>query len=155
MKLPLTSGLNRRGFTLLEVIVTIIAAGILAAFFVQFMGTAMSRASASMERVQAESGGEATVERITADFVAAMNSDPTNAFDTLTTNIDNGIYDDTPNGIDVTYIYVSFDGAGILVDETPDITTTLQITVELDSGNDMVFLLGESRTAADQPLVRF
>lgn len=154
MRPILKSRSNRQGFTLMEVIVTIMAAGILAAFFVQFMGTAMSRASESMERVLAESGGEATVETIIADYVASMNSDPAGTFTTLTTSINNNNYNNSSAGVSVSYNYITFDSGGNVNPEAFP-TDTLQITVQLTGGNDMVFLLGQSRTAAGQPLIRY
>ena len=154
MRPILKSRSNRQGFTLMEVIVTIMAAGILAAFFVQFMGTAMSRASESMERVLAESGGEATVETIIADYVASMNSDPASTFTTLTTSINNNNYNNSSAGVSVSYNYITFDSGGNVSPEAFP-TDTLQITVQLTGGNDMVFLLGQSRTAAGQPLIRY
>lgn len=154
MKDRLKTSSNRQGFTLMEVIVTIMAAGILAAFFVQFMGTAMSRASVSMERVLAESGGEAVVETIIADYVASMNSNPTGTFTTITTSIDNNNYNNSSAGISVNYGYITFDSGGNMSTEAFP-TDTLQITVQLAGGNDLVFLLGQSRTAAGQPPIRY
>jgi prepilin-type N-terminal cleavage/methylation domain-containing protein len=147
---------NRRGFTLMEVIVTIMAAGILAAFFVHFMGTSLSSASDSVSRVQAESRGEAAAEEIIADYVLAMNSaTPLNTLGTITANIDAGLYDKTAFDIDVRWEYIQFDGSGSEVSVPPPTTTdTLKITVE-GSGNNHVFLLGQSRTAGGQPMVYY
>ena len=146
---------NRQGFTLIEVIVTIIAAGILAAFFVNFMGTSLSSASDSVTRVQAESGGEAAVERIIADYVLAMNSNnPTGALSTITTDIDGGTYDNAAINIDVAWEYIEFDSGGNEVPVSPGPTNTVKVTV-LAPGNNQVFLLGQSRTATTQPMIHY
>jgi len=143
-----------RGFTLIEVIATIIAAGILAAFFVNFMGTAMSRASDSVARVRSESAGQAAVEQIIADYVTAMNSNPSGALGLITANVDNGSYNTA--GIHVNWAYIEFDQAtGDEVAPPPVAGDKLKITVRADNGNDQVFLLGQSRTAGDQPYIRF
>lgn len=147
---------NRQGFTLVEVIVTIIAAGILAAYFVNFMGTSLTSASKSVARVQGESGGEAAVESIISDYVRAMNANtPANALSTITANIDTNKYDDAAIGIDVKWAYIQFDGGGNEAVVLPPATTnTLKITVE-GPGNEQVFLLGQSRTAGGQPKIYY
>lgn len=142
------------GFTLIEVIATIIAAGVLAAFFVHFMGTAMSRASDSVARVQSEAAGQAAVERIIADYVTAMNDDPGGALGIIADNIDTNVYNAA--GIDVRWAYVEFDPAtGNEVSPAPTSGDKFKITVQAKDGNDQIFLLGQSRTAAGQPPVRF
>jgi hypothetical protein len=139
----------------MEVIVTIMAAGILAAFFVHFMGTSLSSASDSVTRVQAESGGEAIVERIIADYVFAMNgNNPAGALSTITTNIDNDIYDNTAIKINVVWEYIEFNSGGNEVPVSPGPTNTVKVTV-LAPGNNQVFLLGQSRTATTQPLIHY
>jgi prepilin-type N-terminal cleavage/methylation domain-containing protein len=144
---------NRRGFTLMEVIVTIMAAGILAAFFVHFMGTSLSSASDSVTRVQAESGGEATVERIIADYVLAMNSgSPAGELVTISDNIGSNIYDDAAANIQVVRNFIEFDAGGNEVDNGLNPTNTLKVTVQVE-GNNQVFLLGQARTAGTQPSI--
>jgi hypothetical protein len=138
----------------MEVIVTIMAAGILAAFFVHFMGTSLSSASDSVARVLAESGGEATVERIIADYVLEMNSgSPAGALNIIKTSIDSNSYNNAAID-DVTAEYIEFDSGGNVVTVTTGPTTTLQVTVEVE-GNDHVFLLGQARTAGAQPLIHY
>ena len=52
------------GFTLVEIIVTIVAAGILGAIFVNFMGTALESSWNSVEIARDESGVEFLMEQI-------------------------------------------------------------------------------------------
>ncbi|MGD9080387.1 MAG: prepilin-type N-terminal cleavage/methylation domain-containing protein, partial [Desulfobacterales bacterium] len=61
--------MNSKGFTLVEIIVTIVAAGILGAIFVHLMGTALNASWNSVEIVRDESNGEGVMERIIADYV--------------------------------------------------------------------------------------
>ena len=146
---------NRQGFTLMEVIVTIIAAGILAAFFVHFMGTSLSSATDSVTRVQAESGGAATVERIIADYVLAMNAgNPTNALGAISSSIGSNSYDDAVSQITVTRNYIEFDAGGNEVDRGLTATNTLKVTVGVQ-GNNHIFLLGQARTTGTQPLIHY
>jgi prepilin-type N-terminal cleavage/methylation domain-containing protein len=97
-----------KGFTLVEIIVTIVAAGILGAIFVNLMGTALNSSWNAVEIVRDESNGEGVLERIIADYVADINSDPGNALSNLVTNY-NG---KTIDGITITTQYIYFDSSG-------------------------------------------
>ena len=132
------------------------AAGILAAFFVHFMGTSLSSASESVARVQTESGGEAIVERIIADYVFAMNSNsPGGALTTITGNIDGDTYDNPAINLDVSWEYIGFDAGGNEIPITPGPSNTIKITVQAVDGNDHVFMLSQSRTASTQPSIHY
>ncbi len=93
----------------MEIIVTLVAAGILGAIFIQYMGTALDASWNAVEIVRDESGGEGVMEEIIADFVEQMNSDPVNALGTIVTNNSNPI---KKYGENVTMQYIVFDGAG-------------------------------------------
>jgi Tfp pilus assembly protein PilE len=99
---------NSKGFTLVEIITTIIAAGILGVIFVNFMGTALTSSYNSVEIARDEAGAEALMEQIVAEYVADINSNPAAALNNLDTNY-NG---QTINGIDITTQYIEFDGSG-------------------------------------------
>jgi len=87
-----------------EVIVTIIAAGILGAFFIQFMGTAMSRSALAVENVRVEASAEALMEQIVADYVAEINkSNPSSALATIKAK---------SYGSGVTMEYINFNASG-------------------------------------------
>jgi prepilin-type N-terminal cleavage/methylation domain-containing protein len=122
------------GFTLVEVIVTIIAAGILGAFFIQFMGTAMSRSALAVENVRVEAAAEALMEQIVADYVAEINkSNPSSALATIKAK---------SYGSGVTMEYINFNASG--GEEAAGTSRTLKVTVSAP-GNDLITLLTESR----------
>lgn len=100
--------IGSEGFTLVEIIVTIVAAGILGVIFIQFMGTALEASWNAVEIVRDESTGESVMEQIIADYVADINSDPGNALNNVVTNY-NG---QTINGINITTQYIVFDASG-------------------------------------------
>jgi prepilin-type N-terminal cleavage/methylation domain-containing protein len=136
------------GFTLVEVIVTILIAAIMGAFFIQFMGTAMSRSVRAIENVRDEASAEKVMEQIVADYVAEINkNDPTAALGTIKgRSYGNG-------QIIVNMGYVTFlSGAK----QTTTLSRTLQVTVQAP-GTDLVTLLTESRQAGppDSPPVAF
>jgi prepilin-type N-terminal cleavage/methylation domain-containing protein len=139
------------GFTLVEVIVTIIAAGILGAIFINFMGTAMSKSTRSIEYVQGEALAEATLERIVADYVYEINRDPANALATMKSRGDAATY-----GSNVTMQYITFVVSGTTANEnilTSGTSATLKVTVTAE-GNDLTTLLTNSRLA-NSPAVAF
>lgn len=97
-----------KGFTLVEIIVTIVAMGILGAIFINFMGTALNSSWNAVEIARDEAGAEALMEQIIGEYVADINSDPTNALGNIVTNYGG----QTINGITVTTQYITFDGSG-------------------------------------------
>lgn len=100
---------SAKGFTLVEIIVTIVAAGILGAIFINFMGTALSSSWNAVEITRDEAGAEALMEQIIGEYVALINgNNPADALSTIVTNY-NG---QTVNGINVTTQYIDFDAGG-------------------------------------------
>jgi prepilin-type N-terminal cleavage/methylation domain-containing protein len=108
MKYLKTKIICSKGFTLVEVIVTILAAGILGVIFIQLMGTALSAGWNAVEIVRDEANAEKVMEQIIADYVAHINNDPAAALDNMVTNY-NG---QTIDGILITTQYIVFDGSG-------------------------------------------
>jgi prepilin-type N-terminal cleavage/methylation domain-containing protein len=100
--------IGSKGFTLVEIIVTILAAGILGVIFANLMGTALTSSYNAVEIARDEAGTEALMEQIVAEYVADINSNPATALNSLVTTY-NG---QTINGIDITTQYIEFDGSG-------------------------------------------
>jgi len=105
LKTKITSS---KGFTLIEVIATIIAAGILGAIFIQLMGTALTSGWNAVEIVRDEANAEKVMEQIIGDYVEKINSDPATALNNMVTNY-NG---KTIDGVRITTQYIDFDGSG-------------------------------------------
>jgi prepilin-type N-terminal cleavage/methylation domain-containing protein len=137
---------DQKGFTLVEVIATIIATAILGVIFINFMGTAMSKSVRSVEMVQGEASAEAVLERIIADYVLKMNQNNATALGLIKTDIDNKIYGDN-----VTAVYIIFDSGGNEAADTAGLNRTLKVTVAA-AGNDLVTLLTRSRSANSPPV---
>jgi prepilin-type N-terminal cleavage/methylation domain-containing protein len=134
--------MRRAGFSLLEVIVTIVVASILAALMVQFAGTALLRSADPVDRVRDEADVEAITEKIVSDYVKEINSDPANALSTLK--------DVNDYGANVTMSYIEFDGAGLETVPPPAVSDTLKVTVQ-GTGYSLTTLLTQSRTQSDDP----
>jgi prepilin-type N-terminal cleavage/methylation domain-containing protein len=131
-------GCSNKGFTLIEVIVTIVAMGIMGVIFMNFMGTAMSRSTRSIELVRGEARAEAVAEAIIADFVYEMNRNPSGTFAALQAK---------NYGSDVTVRlddYISFNSSGGIIAPLNNNTLRVRVTV-IDTGNSLTFLLTKNR----------
>ncbi len=142
---PLTKGGQggfAPGFTLVEVIVTILMAAIMGAFFIQFMGTAMSKSTRAIENVRDEAAAERVMEQIVADYVAEINkANPAAALGTIRGRS----YGTSQISVNMGYITFTLAGAK----QTATLSRTLEVSVRpvLAPGSEMVTLLTESRQA--------
>ncbi len=114
-----------KGFTLVEVIATIVAAGILGVIFIQFMGTAMDSSWNAVEIVRDEAGGEGVMEQIIADYVEAINSSPAGALQTIVDKITNNDY-----GGNVTWNYIEFNSSGDEINRGAVATDNLKVVLQ-------------------------
>jgi prepilin-type N-terminal cleavage/methylation domain-containing protein len=105
---------SSKGFTLVEIIVTLVAAGILGAIFIQYMGTALDASWNAVEIVRDESNGERLMEQIIADYVEDINKD-LDALGNIVTTYDGQTFYD----VNVTTQYIVFDGSGNEVASVP------------------------------------
>jgi prepilin-type N-terminal cleavage/methylation domain-containing protein len=147
-----------KGFTLVEIIVTIVAAGILGAIFVNLMGTALNASWNSVEIVRDESNGERVMERIIAEYVALINNDP----DTALSTIDN-YHNQTMNGIKITANYILFDAGGneVIIGPPPATGENLKFVLQAPSQvapairfrYPLTAILTKSRTANNDQIV--
>jgi prepilin-type N-terminal cleavage/methylation domain-containing protein len=134
------------GFTLVEVIATILMTAILSAVFINFMGSAMSRSVRSVEMVRGETDAESVLERITADYVLKMNQDSATALGLMETAINT-----PPPSVyrpDVSARYVYFDAGGNELLDTSTSPRTLEVRVAA-AGNDLIVLLAQTRNPSN------
>lgn len=136
------------GFTLIEIIVTILLASVLAALMFQFMGTTLTGSSGPVETVRDGAAMEALMEAVISDYVKRINTDPSTALGLMKTDADTLVY-----GSEVTMAYIAFDPSG---NETPSgtATNTLKVTVQL-TGYSLMTLLTKSRKDSDDPVSKF
>jgi len=144
------AGIRNKGFTLVEVIVTILVTAILSSIFINFMGTAMSRSVRSVEIVQGEADAESVLERITADYVLRTNQNSATALGLMEAAINTppkSIY-----GPDVSARYVYFDAGGneLLYTGASPLTLEVKVTAE---GNDLIVLLAKTRNPNSPPVL--
>jgi len=136
------------GFTLIEIIVTILLASVLAAMMFQFMGTTLTGSFGPVETVRAEATMERLMEAVISDYVKRMNTDQSTAVGSMKTDADALVY-----GSEVTMAYIAFDSSG---NETPSgtATNTLKVTVQV-AGRRLITLLTKSRKYSDDPVSKF
>jgi prepilin-type N-terminal cleavage/methylation domain-containing protein len=138
---------NTHGFTLVEIIATIIVMGILAAFFIHFMGTAMDDSWKSVELVTGEAQAEAKIEEIVAYFTSKINdnADLANALSKVATEF----------ASDATFQYIVFNSAtGNEENDISGSNRNLKVTVEAP-GNDLTTILTTSRINSSDPMVNY
>ena len=135
---------SQNGFTLIEVIATIIVMGILAAFFIHFMGTALNDSWRSVELVADEAEAEAMLETIIAFYTSKINEDPDNAL---------SVVKSSDFGSNVSMKYIIFN-AGNEVVVNPTTSNNLKVVVEAP-GHDLTTILTKSRTDSKDPPVNY
>jgi hypothetical protein len=136
-----------------EIIVTIVAAGILGVIFVHLMGTALNASWNAVEIVRDEAGAEALMEEIIADYVADINKD-LDALGNIVTKY-NG---QTIDGITITTQYIYFDAGG---NEQSGGTDNLKVVLQapgqvspaIAGRYSMTTILTKSRTTNDQIVI--
>jgi prepilin-type N-terminal cleavage/methylation domain-containing protein len=133
------------GFTLVEVIATIIAIGILAAFFIHFMGTAMNQSWKSVELVAGEGEAEGKMEEIIAYYTSKINDNPENALSIVVSQFD-GV-------ATMKYIKFSTTNGDEMVDTSPD-PWNLKVTIEAP-GNILSTVLTKSRSNSSDSKVNY
>jgi prepilin-type N-terminal cleavage/methylation domain-containing protein len=149
MRGAMARGNSSRGFTLVEVILTLIAAGILSVFFVNYMGAALDFSWKSVEIVTSEAETEGKMEEIIAYYTSKINDDPDTALASVV-SIYNG---QSINNILVTTKYIEFNSSGDEIDPSPSLSSVLKVSAK-GPANELVMILTESR-GTDDPKVRY
>jgi prepilin-type N-terminal cleavage/methylation domain-containing protein len=153
---------DKRGFTLIEIIVSLVVAGILSVFYFHFMGTAMNHSWQSVELVAGEAEAALIMETIIADYTDLINNIPgsgpplgTSLSTIKGTNYLNEVGLTIYYVTGVTMVYVKYDSGGNLVELSgADTSNYLKVTVHAP-GNDLTTILSQSRTKTSDPAVFF
>lgn len=112
------------GFTLVEGIVALVLAGVLCVVFLNIFGTPLTSSGYAVHRVVDEHDVENALERVEADYVQTLNTNPSGVLATIKTAIDGGTYGANPV---LTTQYVTFN-AGVET-ASGSSTRTLKVTV--------------------------
>ena len=150
---------SQKGFTLLEIILTLVAAGVMAVFYFHFMGTAMDFSWRSVELVEGEARAEGLMEMIIAEYVEQINlppQAPPNDALTFIRNRESFYEDETQTDFagTVTMEWITYDSAGNETVVSPGPTNNLKVTV-VAPGSNFTTILTNSRSDTDNPIVYF
>jgi len=148
MKLAKSITHSNKGFTLIEIIVSIIAIAILGYIFSHLMGTAMSNSYKSVELVAGEAEAEGKLNEVITSYIKEMNKDP----DAALSVVMGTSYD---FGGTVTMQYIKFDlGGNEITSGVPGTpSNTVKVTVDAP-GKDFITIITKSRDSYD-PVVRY
>ena len=128
---------NNRGFTLIEIIISLIVAGIMGAILVTFTGTALQRSSKGAFDMVEFYRRNQILDNITADYRANIIHRTDTALNVLVTDIAAGNYDD-PGFASVTAQYIAYTTSSPPVEQTTTGGGYLKVTVTPASGIDGV-----------------
>jgi len=141
MKIKSSLLTKNQGFTLLEVVITLIVGSILGAILVQFMGTSMKNSFAPVIMVQDGSGVHEIMEKMNSDYKMRLMTSTDNPLDDFKTDVENGWnIANTPyfGAYTVVTKYITFTGGA--EDAIEDATELRVLKVEITHG-------GQSLTA--------
>lgn len=142
-------GNSSGGFTLVEVILTLVAAGIMSVFFINFLGAALDFSWKSVEIVTSDAETQGKMEEIIAYYTSKINDIPDTALSVIVSEY-NG---QSTNDILVTTQYIGFDSSGNEMDPPPSVSDLLKVTAK-GHANELVTILTDSRDSGD-PAVRY
>ncbi len=144
------------GFTLIEVIVTIVVGAIVGVVFFVYMGDQLTHSSDPIDITRNEGVAEMWMERIMSDYVQEMNAATyTTALATIyARNYTAGIYN-MPASVTLTRTYVTYDAGGNEVAVTGGGTSNnLKVTVKA-SGYGLTTVLTAERVTSGDPVTYY
>jgi prepilin-type N-terminal cleavage/methylation domain-containing protein len=123
---------NKKGFTLIEVIVTLVVAAILAALFVTLMGKNLTGSPVSAVRAQNHYALIGVVEEMIIDYNQLMNAGNADVLGTLRTHIQLGnVGGNVPYFGQYTQVtgFITFNAATHIEQASAIATNTLKVTI--------------------------
>jgi prepilin-type N-terminal cleavage/methylation domain-containing protein len=156
MRLVWKSPLSRQGFTLIEVIITIVIGAILGSLVVSQLGTSLFHSADSVFVVRNEGLAEAWLERIISDYVKELNSaNYASVLATIKARDYSAAPYNMPASVTLTRTYVTYDAAGV---ETTvggvGTSTNLKVTVQMGE-NKLTSLLTAERSSGSDPYATY
>jgi prepilin-type N-terminal cleavage/methylation domain-containing protein len=140
------------GFTLIEVIVSLVVGAIMGVILLSYMGTQLIHSGDPVNIARAEGAAEMWMERIISDYVKEMNAATcVTALATIYTRTVNGTYYNMPASVTLTRTYVTYDAAGTEVPiSSPGTSTNLKVTVQAGGYGLTSILTAERVTCSGQ-----
>jgi prepilin-type N-terminal cleavage/methylation domain-containing protein len=147
----------QNGFTLIEVIVSLVVGAIVGLILLSYMGTQLSHSADPVNIARAEGAAEMWMERIISDYVQEMNT-PVSYTTALATIFARDYTVDPynmPATVTLTRTYVTYNGAGDEVAVTGGGTSTnLKVTIQA-GGYSLTSILTAERVTSGDPVTYF
>ena len=140
MKIKSSLLTKNQGFTLLEVVITLIVGSILGAILVQFMGTSMKNSFEPVIMVQNGYGGHEIMEKLNSVYKMRLMTSTDDPLGDFKTDVDNGmlpLVDPVIGHYSATTGYIEFIG-GV---EAPDTTEPRILKVQITHGSQSLTAL--------------
>lgn len=159
MRISRKSRTPQAGFTLIEVIVSIVVGAIVGVILLTYMGTQLIHSGDPINIARAEGAAEMWMERIMSDYVQEMNtpasSTPnyTMALATIYDRTIDGTYYNMPASVTLIRTYVTYDGAGNEV-AAGGASTNLKVTVQA-GGYGLTSILTAQRVTSGDPVTYY
>lgn len=142
---------QKEGFTLIEMIITIVIIGIAATVSLTYFGTALTQSSNFQGGLMQSQRIESTMEQVVSDYISQVNTDTAGVpnYQNILTTLQNNTYDLPAAGgaaaVTVTMDQVRFNGGNLVSASGTDSDILLRVTVT-SGGQSLVNLLSRSRT---------
>ncbi len=142
------------GFTLIEVIITILVAAIIGSLVFMQLGTSLTHSADSVFTVRNEAQAEAWLERIIADYVKELNGvNFATALATIQARDYTAAPYNMPATVTVTRTYVTYDAGGAEV-PAAGTSTNLKVTVQAGAAR-LTSLLTAERSSGSDPYATY
>ena len=153
MKHPRITLLTQTGFTLVEIIITIVVGAIVGIMVISYMGTQLTHSGDPIIIARNEGVTEMWMERITSDYVKQMNTPV--VYTTTLATIFSRDYTiapyNMPASVTLTRSYITYDAAGNEVAVTGGGTSTnLKVTIQAGGYGLTAIFTAERTTDGDQ-----
>lgn len=147
----------QQGFTLIEVIISLVTSAIIGVIFLAFMSTQLMHSGDPVIVAREEGAAEAAMEQILSDYVKEMNK--TGGYETALATIYSRDYKATPYSIptrvSVTKTYIAYDNSGNEVAASGGSSSDcLKLTVKAN-GHGLTSILSASRATDGDPPIFF
>jgi prepilin-type N-terminal cleavage/methylation domain-containing protein len=143
------------GFTLIEVIVSIVVGAIMGVILLSYLGTQLTQSGDPINIARSEGAAEMWMERIISDYVQEMNT-PVSYATALATifarDYTTGIYN-MPASVTLTRTYVTYDAGGNEV-AAGGTSTNLKVTVQV-GGYSLTSILTAERVTSGDPVTYY
>lgn len=123
--------LDQKGFTLIEVVITLVVAAILGTILVQFMGTSLTRSAEPIVMVQEGFSLSEVMEKMTAHYKYLLATD-SNPLTNFKNDIENGnVAENSPyfGDYSIQTAYITFNGGNEAPDTSGD-NTILKVLID-------------------------